>query len=315
MNEKDIHVKNLSVSFMQDGKSLSVLRHVTLALRAGKITALVGESGSGKSLLGEAIAGLLMPGAEVSGEIWYGGRNLLALSSEEMRQLRLKEISWMAQNPVSALDPMMKTEKQVTEVLAREKALSRKDVKEKGLQQLKKFGLPDGRAASLYPSMLSGGIAQRVLAAMMTITNPAWLIADEPTKGLDAFVRTQAARQFKALKAEGAGILLITHDLKLAERISNYTAILYSGELLEQGRTDDVFSSPLHPYTKGLIDAQPYRKLTPIPGQAPDVRHLPKGCIFQERCPFFEDKCRNEQDTLTGASLHEAKCWRRGGAS
>lgn len=313
MSERDIYVRDLCVTFAQDGQEFPVLRHINLILRAGRITALVGESGSGKSLLGEALAGLLVPQGKADGAVWYRKKNLLDLSQEDMRHLRQKEISWMAQNPIAALDPMIKVGRQVTEALAREGSLSKEDIGEKGLTQLKKFGLPDARIVSLYPFMLSGGIAQRVLAAMMTIMEPLWLIADEPTKGLDVFVRTAVAKQFKMLRAEGAGILLITHDLKLAERISDYTAVLYGGDLLEIGETAEVFARPQHPYTKGLIDAQPYKSLLPIPGKAADVRHLPKGCIFQDRCPFFEARCKEKLEALEGSLCHKAKCWRKGG--
>ena len=149
---------------------------------------------------------------------------------------------------------------------------------------------------------------------MMTLPGPEWLIADEPTKGLDAFVRRQAADAFRKLREKGVGILLITHDLRLAERLSDFLAVMYAGEIIEYGKTKDIFSNPLHPYTKGLFAAAPDRGMQPICGIAPDLSRLPCGCIFASRCPAYrKNSCDEKQKMLTLAEDHDVRCIRKGG--
>ena len=149
---------------------------------------------------------------------------------------------------------------------------------------------------------------------MMTLPGPEWLIADEPTKGLDAFVRRQAADAFRKLREKGVGILLITHDLRLAERLSDFLAVMYAGEIIEYGKTKDIFSNPVHPYTKGLFAAAPDRGMQPIRGIAPDLFRLPGGCVFTSRCPAYrKNSCDEKQKMLTLAEDHDVRCIRKGG--
>lgn len=281
----DIEINDLSVSF---GAS-RVLRGASISLRQGEITALVGESGSGKSILGAAVMRLLPPEAVVSGHISYGGRDLLSLTEAEMEAVRGKEIGWIAQDPISAMDPLYSVGRQVMERERYDYPMGRKEEREQGILQLRRFGLPRVEAVyTMKPHELSGGMAQRVMAAMMAMPRPSWIIADEPTKGLDAFVRREVCDVFRKLKEEGIGFLLITHDLRLAERLADETAIIYAGEIIENGRTQEIFSHPLHPYTVSFFDASPRRSLRPIPGAPPDLSDVPKGCIFKGRCPHAD---------------------------
>lgn len=310
----NIDIRDVSVSFSSEEGILPVVRHVNLALQQGYITAVVGESGSGKSILGAAVMGLLGPAAAVTGEISFDGKNLLALGEEEMNHIRGRKIAWIAQDPISAMNPVMKTGIQVTEGICYIDGTSARDEKGKGLAQLKRYGLSDGdRVYESYPGELSGGMAQRVLMAMMTMTHPSWLIADEPTKGLDAFVRKEAACLFRKLRdEEGTGILLITHDLKLAERISDDMAVIYAGEIVEWGKTKDIFTHPRHPYTKGLMAARPDADFRPIPGRAPSFAQLPAGCAFASRCPFRSRECSQKQIMRSCGEKQMTRCWRGG---
>ncbi len=309
----ELEVKHLSVTFPSDRGPVEVLRDVTISFPAGKITAVVGESGSGKSILGAGIMGFLPMDTEVSGKILYKGQDLRALSEKEMNRIRGKEISWIAQDPVTAMDPLWKVGKQVTEALRVFQRGNGVDIEKKGIFRLSSFGLSNVKQIiASYPHELSGGMAQRVMGAMMTMEDPAFLIADEPTKGLDAFVRHQVANMFCHLRDQGTGIFLITHDLRLARRISDFTAVMYAGELLEMGRTDDIFSHPCHPYTKGLLAAQPDRGLHPMKGKPPDLTDLKDGCIFGARCPLYDpSRCGKAISMGRTGKDHFVKCVRR----
>lgn len=303
----DIQIKNLSVSFPSPQGDAKVLRDADIILKSGKITAIVGESGSGKSILGAAVMGLLEQPVRVSGEILFGDTDLLSLSEKELNSVRGSRVGWIAQDPVAAMDPMVKVGGQMMEGVHFYQ--DGNDTKADGIRQLEEFGLADAqRVWDTYPFHLSGGMAQRVLTAMMTLPGPEWLIADEPTKGLDAFVRRQAAGAFRKLREKGVGILLITHDLRLAERLSDFLAVMYAGEIIEYGKTKDTFSNPVHPYTKGLFAAAPDRGMQPIRGIAPDLSRLPGGCVFASRCPAYEKipamksrKCLRLQKVIASA--------------
>ena len=193
----DIEVKQLSVTFLSSMGAVRVLRDVNLLFHEGKITALLGESGSGKSILGTAIMRLLPENARMTGSIFYDGNDLLRFSEEEMNEIRGDRIGWIAQDPISAMNPLMRVGRQVTEVLRKRLGWGKEKSRKSALEQLEKYGLGDPvRVCASYPHQLSGGMAQRVMAAMMTLPSPEWLIADEPTKGLDPLVRKQVADMF-----------------------------------------------------------------------------------------------------------------------
>lgn len=283
----DISVENLSVSYVTSGTRADVLRQVSLTLPAGKITALVGESGSGKSILGAAVMGLLDGNPRITGHIRYGDRELLGQTETEWNQIRGTKIGWIAQDPVAAMDPLVRMGKQVSEGGRYRQEKPAEGWKEKVCVQLSRFGLDKAEEVyRKYPGELSGGMAQRALSAMMAMPHPSWMVADEPIKGLDAFVRREMCRVFRMLRdREGTGFLLITHDLRLAEQLADYVGIMYAGELLEYGETEEVFSYPAHPYTRSFLAAQPRKQLRPILGMPPNLSAIPVGCIFKNRCP------------------------------
>lgn len=313
MKDNHIYIRRVSVSFPSAQGIVRVLREADMTLRSGAVTALVGESGSGKSILGAAVLGLNDPEARTEGEILYQGRNLLTLTEQEINYIRGKRIAWIAQDPVSAMDPVMPVGKQVGEMLSFRGKLSKKDAESEGTARMARFGLESPETVSeKYPFELSGGMAQRVLMAMMTAEDPVWLIADEPTKGLDAFARRRTAAIFRAMKENrNVGILLITHDLELAAAVSSYAAVMYAGQIVEYGPAEDVLRRPVHPYTRGFAAAQPKQQMKPIPGTPPDLSALPEGCIFAPRCPFYwKPMCRTEQ-RMRIMGDRQVRCWKK----
>lgn len=233
----DIEVKQLSVTFPSPMGAVRVLRDVNLLFHGGKITALLGESGEREiRILGTAIMRLLPENARMTGSIFYDGNDLLRFSEKEMNEIRGDRIGWIAQDPISAMDPLMRVGRQMTEVLRKRLGWGKEKSRESALGQLEKYGLGDPvRVCASYPHQLSGGMAQRVMAAMMTLPSPEWLIADEPTKGLDPLVRKQVADMFLQIKMAGRGMLLITHDLALAECLADRVVVLYAGKSSSRG--------------------------------------------------------------------------------
>ena len=307
----DIKIHDLSVSFITNGQKQNVLKKTNLDLIQGTVTAIIGESGSGKSVLGAALVRLLDPQAVVSGHILYGDTDILSLDEPALTGIRGKVISWMAQNPVSAMDPLQKAGAFVTEILHYRKDLSSDLIRETGIKQLKRFGLPNAETVhQSYPGALSGGMAQRVLISAMTMEEPEWLIADEPTKGLDAMGRRQVyLNLYQLAQKRKMGMILITHDLRLAERLSNFIAVMYAGEIVEYAGTGDFFASPGHPYSRGLIAAQPDKDMKPIPGDITDLPASESGCSFAPRCLSFCERCREKQKMIEKDS-HFVRCWR-----
>ena len=309
----DILIHDLSVSFPSSSGTADAVRHVNLSLPAGKITALVGESGSGKSILGAAIMGLLEEEAHVTGQIMYNNSDLLQQSEREWNLIRGKEIGWIAQDPITAMDPMQRVGRQMTELIRYVNHTTISDERPKAIEQLSRFGLENAESVyQKYPNELSGGMAQRALSAMVTLPKPGWLIADEPTKGLDAFVRREVCRLFRMLRdEEGVGFLLVTHDIRLAEKVSDYTGIMYAGELLEYGSTQEVFQNPRHPYTIDFLEAQPRHQLKPIPGMPPNLNQIPQGCIFKNRCRnYLVEICDKRQTMQNLTDNHQVQCGR-----
>ena len=323
----DIKIRDLSVSFVTNGQSQSVLKKASLDLFQGTVTAIIGESGSGKSVLGAAIVRLLDPQAVISGRILYGDTDLLSLSETEMSAIRGKSISWMAQNPVSAMDPLQKAGAFVTEILRFRKAFPSERLQEMGIKQLRRFGLHNAETVDQsYPGALSGGMAQRVLISAMTVEEPEWLIADEPTTALDVTIQAQILELMQELKNKlGMGIIMITHDLGVVASMCDHIAVMYAGEIIEYGTTDDIFYNPQHEYTRGLLRSIPkfhekdYSRLVPIEGQPVDLLNRPKGCCFAPRCSNCMKIClekapvRNDYESLGGSlvgdNIHYGRCW------
>lgn len=294
--KQNIEIRNVSVNFDTTHGIVSAVRDVNTVFEEGEVTGLIGESGSGKSVLGMAMLQLLASNAIVQGECLYQGKNLAALSEKEMEEIRGKEIALIPQNPAESLNPVIRIRKQLIEAMTVHEPGRKKEAEERFDYLMKRLGFPDpesiGRA---YSFQLSGGMNQRVISALGLMCRPSWIIADEPTKGLDAILRKQVYETLKAMTEEDTNnMILITHDVALAQKLSQKILVLYRGEILEQGNTADVLENPGHPYTKGLINSLPRNGMVPIDQPKKEREGEEKGCIFYPRCRYAMDRCRCE---------------------
>ena len=316
--ESVLSIRGLKTHFFTPRGIAKAVDGVSLDLRAGETLGVVGESGSGKTVTSLSILRLVPPpGRIVSGEILFEGRNLATLAEGELRAIRGKQISMVFQDPMSSLNPFLTVGDQVAEPLLIHEKLSRRDALRRAAEVLGKVGIPEP-ASRLddYPHRFSGGMRQRVMIAMALITNPKVLIADEPTTALDVTIQAQVLDLFERIKREfKTSILLITHNLGIVAGIADHVAVMYAGRVVEYAPTGDLFAHPCHPYTLALLKAVPRpgdvnQTIAPIPGSPPDLMRLPRGCSFYDRCPFREDRCREESPPLDPvAPEHLARCW------
>ncbi|AJY74402.1 ABC transporter ATP-binding protein [Paenibacillus beijingensis] len=313
-----IDIKNLSVEFHGMRGTMKALQHVNLSIQKGEILGVVGESGSGKSVTALSILGLLEKNAEVtSGEIWYAGKNLLALSKKEIQAIRGKEIGMIFQEPMTALHPTMRVGKQLAEVMKRHRGVAGKEAKRLAVQALRDVQIHDPElVAEKYPFELSGGMRQRVVIALAMAAPPDLLIADESTTALDVTIQYEILKLMKELSVKrGTSILFITHDLGVVAELCSKVAIMYAGEVVETGSTLDVLRSPQHPYTQALLNAlpdlaDPNEPLQAIEGSVPDLRNRPIGCCFASRCPQAVQICSERKPELDQRTPgHRAACW------
>ena len=284
-----LEVKNLSIYYYTLSGVVRGAEDVSFSIDKGEWVTFVGESGSGKSTVAHAVMNLVpSPGKIVSGEVIFEGKDLLKLSKEELRAIRGKEMSMIFQDPMTSLDPLRKVGDQIVEVMTVH-GVPEDEAKERAKELLEKVNLPPDRL-DYYPHQLSGGQRQRISIAMAMAFNPKLLIADEPTTALDVIVQDSIMDLIDGLKAEGTSIYFVTHDISLAAERSDKIAVMYAGKLVEFGTVEQIIESPLHPYTKALIEAVPdlWRegKVRAIPGYPPDLRNPPSGCRFHPRCPF-----------------------------
>ncbi|RJX24757.1 MAG: ABC transporter ATP-binding protein [Dethiobacter sp.] len=295
-----LNIENLETSFNTGDGVVKAVNGVDLVIEEGEIMGLVGETGCGKSVLGLSIMGLLPTNAEVKGTIAYKGLNLTGLPEKEIRKIRGKEIALIPQNPSTSLNPVLKIGFQVAEVFHLQQRLPWKKARQAAIEMLRSFDFPDpGKRAEEYPHQLSGGMKQRVLAAMGIAGEPSLLIADEPTKGLDALIRIQVVEILRQLVLRtSATMLLITHDLKVASCLCDKIAVMYAGEIIETGPTRDILSLPRHPYTRGLIASLPSNGLVPVRGLSPSLIELPAGCKFHPRCNQAAKDCAQKHPRL-----------------
>lgn len=296
---KEIRFENFTVSFPGSKEESVVADHISVSFQPGKITGLIGESGSGKSVMGMSVLQLLPSSARIQGHCYYGEEDLLSVSSRRMRQIRGREIAIIPQNPTEAMNSLRKIGGQLIETPLAHKLLRRNDAIKKSAASLRKFGLESADTImGQYNFEMSGGMNQRILAVMGLSCQPRWLIADEPTKGLDAIIRGQVMKTLKQAAKESAGsMLVITHDLKLAQKLCDEICVLYRGHIVEYGSASEMFSNPCHPYTKGLIAAMPENGMHPIPGMS-DADHLSECCPFYPRCRQCGNRCKQELPPL-----------------
>ena len=318
-NKPLLEVRNLHTEFHVEKRIAKAVGGVSFDLNAGEVLGIVGESGSGKSVTSLSILRLIPdpPGKITEGEILYGGRDLLKLSYEQMREIRGREIAMIFQEPMTSLNPVFTIEKQVTEPVLLHEKLNRKDAIERAVEVLSAVGIPDARRRLKdYPHQFSGGMRQRVMIAMALICRPAILIADEPTTALDVTIQAQILELMQKLQGEreGSSILLITHDLSVIAEMCDRVIVMYGGLIQEIGTIRDLFGNPLHPYTRGLLASIPRegnkgKKLYAIPGNVPSIFDFPSGCKFCSRCEHVQDRCREEPPELRElASGHLVRC-------
>lgn len=308
MNE-DIRMVDTVVHFPVRDGLVKAVDHVNATFSAGEITGIIGESGCGKSVLGMATLGLLPAYARTEGGIWLEGRNLLELDSGQMRKMRGRKIGLIPQNPGDSFNPVRKIRGQILE------ALKIKDKKIQGaghvVRLLEEFGFDNEQAVRVqrsYPFELSGGMQQRAAAAMGTASSPEWIIADEPSKGLDLALREQLYETLYLIKKRGMkGMIIITHDLALAGQLCDSVAVMYGGEIIEKGK--DVLKSPKHPYTQGLLASLPSHGMHAMKGSAPAPGETAGGCKFAPRCPKAEKRCFGRRPDAYEAEGRIVRCF------
>jgi oligopeptide/dipeptide ABC transporter ATP-binding protein len=316
MSEPLLAVRDLRVTFGTDAGPVPAVRGVSLEIRAGETLAVVGESGCGKSVTALALLRLLDPNARVSaGAVRFRGRDLLAEGDDALRGIRGAEIGMIFQEPMTSLNPVFRIGDQIGEVLQIHRGMDRAAARRAAVELLARVRIadPDRRAAQ-YPHELSGGMKQRVMIAMAIACGPALLIADEPTTALDVTIQAQILDLLRALQRDsGLAILLITHDLGIVAQFAERVAVMYAGEIVEEGGVHELFRGPLHPYTRALLRALPrpgHRgRLAAIPGTVPSPRDLPPGCSFSGRCPEVLPRCPGEPPPVVGAAGRSARCW------
>lgn len=314
-----VSFKNFNLSFRIEGRYYSALRDINLSIDKGSVTALIGESGCGKSALALSLIGLPASNAKSEGEIIFDSADLASTSEKEWQKIRGDRIAMIFQEPLTALNPLMRCGDQVLENLRHHNRISKQEGKARVLSMLRRTGLVEAeRIYRSFPHQLSGGQRQRIMIAMAFINKPDLIIADEMTTALDVTVQAEIITLLKQMsREEGTSVLLITHNLALVRNIASYLYIMYAGSIAEEGMTDKVLSTPEHPYTKALLGAIPsaLKKGTPlssIPGWVPSIESRPEqGCPFAPRCQFADEKCRKEFPERSGDSSHSLFCFHK----
>jgi len=322
MSTPELLVKNLKVSFATPENELMAVRGISYQLNQGEILALVGESGCGKTVSALSILRLIQepPGKIVSGEILFAGKDLLKLKKKELQDRRGKDIAMIFQDPMTSLNPVLTIGEQIIETLLRHTSLSRKKAREKSFRLLEQVEIPSPKQKlDQYPHQLSGGMRQRAMIAMALSCSPRILIADEPTTALDVLIQAQILSLLKKIKNDTQmSILLITHDLGVVAEVAERVMVMYAGEIVESGSVYDLFRSPLHPYTIGLMESIPtlettqqkLSKLKEISGTVPSLSQVPFGCPFHPRCSAAETRCKTDKPKLKKISqTHSVSCW------
>jgi oligopeptide/dipeptide ABC transporter ATP-binding protein len=297
------------------------VRDLSFSIDPGEVLGLVGESGSGKSITSLAIMRLLPPQARVSGEILFAQngavRNLPVLAGDAMRQLRGSRLAMIFQEPMTALNPVMRVGDQIAEAVLAHRPLSKRQAWQRAVDAMNDVAIPEpARRGRDYPHQLSGGMRQRVMIAMAIVNRPQLLIADEPTTALDVTIQAQILELLAELRAKfGLAMLFISHDLAVVSQIADRVAVMYAGNLVELGAKRDIFQAPAHPYTRGLLYAVPdlqtnrARPLQTIEGTVPRLQAMPPGCAFEPRCEFRVPECDRVMPPLVEvAAGHWARC-------
>jgi oligopeptide/dipeptide ABC transporter ATP-binding protein len=302
-------------------QALPAVRDLSFSIASGKVLGLVGESGSGKSITSLAIMRLLPPQARVSGDILFAengsARNLATLPADSMRQLRGSRIAMIFQEPMTALNPVMRVGDQIAEAVLAHNRVPKKEAWQRALDAMNEVAIPQpDRRARDYPHQLSGGMRQRVMIAMAVVNRPQLLIADEPTTALDVTIQAQILDLLAELRSKfDLAMLFISHDLAVVSQVADRVAVMYAGSMVELGTSHEIFHSPAHPYTRGLLHAVPDLKtnrdqpLDTIEGTVPPLHAMPPGCAFEPRCAFRIPECTRALPPLVEvAKDHWARC-------
>ncbi len=313
-----LEVKDLSVVYTSEGKVIHAVNDISFSLERGKTLALIGETGAGKTTVARSLLRILPDRAAkiTSGSVCFDGQELLSLSEREMGKLRGNRISMVFQDPMTALNPIMKVGRQIAEAVMEHSRVSKAAARRQAEDMLELVGIPRTRYDN-YPHEFSGGMKQRVVIAMALACSPELLLADEPTTALDVTIQAQVLKMIKSLRDQSnTALILITHDLGVVANIADTVAVVYAGEAVEYGTKEDVYLHPKHPYTLSLFNAIPnleskVSRLENIPGLPPDPVALPEGCFFAPRCKYAADVCRSAHPTLESvAGEHTCRCAR-----
>jgi oligopeptide/dipeptide ABC transporter ATP-binding protein len=298
-----LEVRDLDVIFKTRDGVAHAINGVDLDLSAGETHAVLGESGSGKSVTAQAIMGILPspPGEITGGSIKFRGDDLLKMPEKQRRLYRAQRISMVFQDALSALNPVYTVGFQIGELFTVHKGMSRREAKKKSVELMERVRIPAAAArVNDYPHQFSGGMRQRIMIAMAIALEPDIIIADEPTTALDVTVQAQIMELLAELRREtGSGLILITHDLGVVAEVADRISVMYAGRVIERGTATEIFESPAHPYTRGLLDSMPKvtgtdERLYAIPGLPPSLTSVPPGCPFSPRCPRAEEICRHD---------------------
>jgi len=319
-----IEVDGLKTHFFTRDGVVRAVDGISFSVAPGETLAVVGESGCGKSVTSLSILRLIAspPGRIVAGRVLFEGRDLLALTENEMRAVRGDAISMIFQEPMTSLNPALTVGRQIAESLVLHRGLSHRDAMAKAVAMLRKVRMPEPeRRVRQYPHELSGGMRQRVMIAMALVCGPRLLIADEPTTALDVTIQAQILELMRELAREaGASIILITHDLGVVAEMAQRVVVMYAGRKVEEASVAELFARPRHPYTRGLLGSMPHlgdsvrneggRRLVEIPGMVPSLKEDHPGCLFAPRCPNAIARCTQEVPTFTAYGPgHQAACW------
>jgi peptide/nickel transport system ATP-binding protein len=313
-----LEIQDLHVSFGTVDGVVRAVEGVSLSLDEGKTLGVVGESGSGKSVTAQTVIGLTRaPNTSISGRIMFDGRDLVTLSTDELRSVRGARIAMIFQDPLSSLHPFFRVGPQIVEAIRTHEALSRSAARTRTIEALRAVGIPSPEDRfETYPHEMSGGMRQRAMIAMALALRPDVLIADEPTTALDVTVQAQVLELIQALRDDfGTAVILITHDLGVVAQMCDDVAVMYAGRVLEQAPREVLFTEPQHPYTWGLLqsiprlDAPRTERLNPIAGSPPSLIHAPTGCKFHPRCPYTPPEAVETEPALEESeSGHLVRC-------
>ncbi len=312
-----LEVENLRVEFPTRRGTLVAVDGVSFSIARGEVLGMVGESGAGKSLTGNAIIGLLEPpGRIAAGTVRLAGERIDGLPREEIRRIRGRRIGAIFQDPLTSLNPLYTVGEQIVETVLTHLDIGARAARTRALELLGEVGIPAaGERIDHYPHQFSGGMRQRVTIALALCAEPELIVADEPTTALDVSIQAQIVRLLRRLANErGASVLLITHDMGVIAETADRVAVMYAGRLAEIGPVRDVIKSPVHPYTRGLMDAIPavgrnVDSLAQIDGAMPRLHEIPAGCAFHPRCPAAIPRCGRDRPSLAPNGGSEVACW------